>query len=117
MERSDSLDTADPVTWAMLLTYWTRLARSAVALPEEGEGGDWKRSIPDIVGLQALACALGDAERLAADELAVAIDRASFQIDAHEQTLRRRWGERLPNGLAEMIADARIALVSAASDR
>jgi len=100
----------DQITWALLLAHWTRMAESAVALPDDGEGGLWKRSIPDAIGLHALACALAECHTLVPDERAVAIDRGALQIESHERTLIERWGSGMPEGLAELVADARRAL-------
>lgn len=48
------------LTWAVLLARWTEFARSAVALPKEGEAGLVRQSVADIITLQAVWFALGD---------------------------------------------------------
>ena len=47
------------LTWAALLGKWAEFARSAVALPDEGDGGLVKKAVPDIIALQSSPHALG----------------------------------------------------------
>jgi hypothetical protein len=104
----------DPETWSGLLAHWTTLAKAAVALPEDAHGARWRESIPGLIGLHALACALGDLGRLGVDEQALALDRAEVAIRAHARTVHEAWGrEPLPGSVGELIDDARAALALA----
>ncbi|UYV12519.1 MAG: hypothetical protein NCW75_14630 [Phycisphaera sp.] len=106
---------AEAMTWAMLLARWTEFARSAVALPTEGAGGRWRESVPAIIGLQAIAMALGDLDGHELDEdRSLAIDTASVGIDRHARTLAKVWDdEPWPDELHELLEDARRALADA----
>ncbi len=99
------------VTWAALLAHWTDFAKSAVALPKDGEGGRMRRAVPSLIGLQAITMALNDLARVSADERPVAQDRAAITIRKHAAELHDIWkGEPLPEGIIELIDDARAAL-------
>lgn len=107
---------AEAITWAMLVGRWTEFARSAVALPRAGVGGRWRESVPAIIGLQAIALALGD---LDGNEVeggrALALDTASVGIERHGRELAQTWAdEPWPEELHELLADARRALTRAA---
>ncbi|MFI4883034.1 MAG: hypothetical protein ACIAQU_10665 [Phycisphaerales bacterium JB064] len=108
---------AEVLTWAVLLARWTEFARSAVALPTTGEGGLWRQSVADIIGLQAIALALKDLDEHELDESrALAIDTASVGVDRHAQNLAGIWAdEPWPEELHELVEDAREALVDAAA--
>lgn len=117
MNREHPLDSGehrhdDPIlTWAALLAYWARLARASLALPASAEGDRWRRAIPAIIGLQAIACALRHAGGLPPEELAVAHDRSSVQIEACSDQLAALWaGEPLHPELIALVDDARAAL-------
>ena len=98
------------LTWAVLLGQWVEFARSAVALPEEGEGGLMRASIADVVMLQAVWFSLQSIGKLDADERAVGLDRAGVLIERHAAALRERWGEAMPGGIVELIGDAERAM-------
>ncbi|MEO1009424.1 MAG: hypothetical protein AAFX79_12755 [Planctomycetota bacterium] len=105
---------AEAITWAMLLARWTEFAKSAVALPTEGEGGRWRSSVPAVIALQATAMALGELDEVDDDERPLALDRASVTIEKHAQELAERWaGVPWPEELHELIEDARAALAAA----
>ncbi|MEQ8318327.1 MAG: hypothetical protein RIE77_04965 [Phycisphaerales bacterium] len=108
---------AEAMTWAVLLARWTEFARSAVALPTEGEGGCWRESVPAIIGLQAIALALGDLDEHELDEgRALAIDTASVGIDRHAADLAKIWADvPWPDELHELLEDARRAVADALS--
>lgn len=80
------------LTWAALLGRWVDFARSAVALPDDAEGRAWREAVPEIIGLQALAMALGEAEQLDAGELALALDRARILCRHHTDRLNELFG-------------------------
>lgn len=105
-------DWADGVlTWSALLAHWTRLARASLALPASAEGERWRRAVPAIVGLQAVACALRQAERLPTAERAVARDRAAVLIERYARQLATLWGgSALHPELVAFIEDARTVL-------
>ena len=42
------------MTWAALLGKWTEFAQSALALPDDDEGGRLREAVPAIIGLQAV---------------------------------------------------------------
>lgn len=106
----------DTVTWAGLLAHWTEFARAAVALPEDGEAGRWKRAVPHIIALHATAMALGEADRLADAERPLALDRAEIACRDAATALHDLWrGEPLPESIDDLVDDARIAFESAAN--
>lgn len=101
----------DAMTWAALLARWTEFAKSAVALPKEGEGGRLREAVPSIIALQAVHHALGEIDALPTDEYALAQDRGEVLIRTHAEALHALWrGEALHEGLREIIDDARTAL-------
>lgn len=107
-------DLSEIVTWAVLLSKWTRFAQSSVALPEDETGERWRKSVAPMIGLQAVCFALRDVTRLPDDERLLGIDRASVIIRNHARELDEAWrGEPMPEGLLEVMADARAALESA----
>lgn len=110
------------LTWPALLAHWTAFARSSVALPKNAEGDRWRAAVAPIIGLQAVAFALGDLDRLDESpgatgdtepdgERALALDKAEILINQHAGELARLWpGEPLHPELASLVADARAAL-------
>ncbi len=98
---------ASKLTWTALLGRWVEFARSAVALPDDAEGRAWRKSVPDIIGLQAVAMALRDAERLEPDQRALGVDRARVLIERHTAHLHAAFGPaELHPMLVELITDA-----------
>lgn len=82
-------------------------ARSAVALPDNAEGRAWKEVVPDIIGLQAVAMALQEADQLQPDERALAVDRSRVLIERHTDHCHEAFGTKaLPEPLVELITDA-----------
>jgi hypothetical protein len=110
---TDPPSTPDPVTlsaWSMLLAKWVELAQASVAFPKTADGDRWRAAVPAIIGLQAVACALGEVDTIPAAERGIAIDRAEVLTRTHIAQLHGLWrGEPLPDLLAELIADARHA--------
>ncbi len=99
------------LTWAVLLSRWMDFARSALALPREGESGRIRRAVPALIGLQAVTCALSEVPLLPVHEQSVARDRAEVLIRRYEADLRAIWeAEPLPGSVAEFIDDARLSL-------
>ncbi len=84
----DGRDEASRVlTWAALLGKWTELARASVAFPKTSEGAKWRKSVPDLIGLQAITHALGELDLLRAEERGLALDRAAVGIETHAANL------------------------------
>ncbi len=95
------------LTWAVLLGRWVEFARAAVALPDDAEGRAWKKVVPDIIGLQAVAMALKDADQLEPDQRALGIDRSRVMIERHTEHIHAAFGEgELHPMLVELITDA-----------
>lgn len=112
-EQSDA-EAIRLTSWSLLLSHWTSMARVSVALPETSAGKAWKASVAPCIGLQAHVFALAELDRLEADERCVGLDRAAVGIDHHERSLREAWSpEAMPEGVAELIEDARGALGAA----
>lgn len=100
----------DRLTWAVLLARWTEFSRSAVALPEHGQGGLVKRSIADIITLQAVWFSLSHLEELDSAEQAIGLDRAGLLIQRHTASLSSRYGDQpMPENLIELIEDVESA--------
>lgn len=105
----------DGLTWAALLAGWTEFAKAAIALPAGDAGDRWRAIVPDVIGLHAVTCALGDIGRLSAARRAAGVDMAAVLIRRHAAAIHAAWAsEPLPARLAELIGDARAALDSAA---
>jgi len=113
MAAMSELDT-NKLTWAALLGQWVEFARSAVALPDDADGRAWRSAVPEIIGLQAVAMALRDADRLDHEQLAVGVDRARVLIERHTANLHRAFGTTdLHPMLVELITDAWSAVKAA----
>lgn len=111
------MTTDDPtLTWAALLAHWTDMARTSSVLADEGDDGRWKRAIPHVITLQATAMALGDLDRIEPDERPLALDRAEIACRDAAGAIHKLWrGEPMPEGLAELVQDARVAFEQAAN--
>ncbi len=104
----------DRLTWAVLLARWTEFARSAVALPEEGEAGLVRQSVTDIITLQAVWFSLRQMDELDRAEQAVGLDRAGVLITRHAAAIHNRFGETpLPEDLRSLLDDVAEAYQSA----
>lgn len=80
-------DATRVLTWAALLGKWTELARASVAFPKTSQGAKWRKSVPDLIGLQAITHALGEIELLREEEQGLALDRAALGIETHAANL------------------------------
>ncbi|GAB4189674.1 MAG: hypothetical protein Kow00105_04070 [Phycisphaeraceae bacterium] len=108
-----SLD-VDKLTWAVLLGRWVEFARSALALPTDGEWRLLRESVSDIIMLQAVWFALQHLDSLEDDERALGVARAEVLIERHAAALGQRWrGEKMPDELVRLLTDARQALAEA----
>lgn len=100
----------DSVTWAGLLGSCVEFARSAVSLPESGESGRYRRSVPAIISLHAVAHALAELDRLAEGEIPLALDRADLLIEEAAGELISIWGDDVPEAIAPFVLAAVEAL-------
>ena len=92
------------MTWAALLGKWTEFAQSALALPDDDEGGRLREAVPAIIGLQAVTHALAELDDLEPDERALGIDRAEMLIRKHAGELNTIWrGEEMPEEIIEIV--------------
>ena len=106
----------DPISWPLLLAKWTQIAQAAVALPDAGEGGAWKASVPHIISLHAVTLALGEVDLLPDEDRPLALDRAEISCREAAAGVHEAWnGLELPEGLTELLEDARIAFEAAAN--
>lgn len=97
---------ADRLTWAVLLARWTDFARGAVALPEQGEPGLIRRSVTDIITLQAVWFALRQMDELGEAERALGLDRAGVLIQRHAAAIHARFDDQpLPEDLQSLLDD------------
>ncbi len=103
----------DLLTWHILLGRWIEFARSAVALPQEGDAGLVRESVADIIALQAVWFALQHLDELNNDQRALGVARSQVLIERHAQAIRARWaGDQLPSELTALIDDAQRAVAS-----
>lgn len=86
-------DATRVLTWAALLGKWTELARASVAFPKTSQGAKWRKSVPDLIGLQAITHALGEIDLLREEEQGLALDRAALGIETHAANLVERFAE------------------------
>lgn len=112
-QRSEISD----LTWPGLLAHWTAFAQASVALPKNAEGDRWRAAVPAIISLQAVTFALGDLDKLSADEdRAVAQDKAQIVMRGAMKQLHELWNaDPLPDELAALGSDASTALKLAKS--
>lgn len=96
------------LTWAVLLSKWTELAKASLALGDDPGSQAIKKLVPDIIALQAVWYALDDMHELPAGEQQLGCLRAQWLIDRHEANIRTSWpdDEALPATLEDLIADA-----------
>ncbi|MCG8510703.1 MAG: hypothetical protein MI741_15890 [Rhodospirillales bacterium] len=106
VHRPDPLP-SDKLTWAVLLGRWIAFARSALALPQAGEAGPIRASVPDLIMLQAVWFALQHLDELPSDEQALGLDRAALLIDKHIAAIQNRWPDTMPPEISELIHDTR----------
>ncbi|MFK7790097.1 MAG: hypothetical protein AB8C95_11480 [Phycisphaeraceae bacterium] len=100
----------DRLTWAVLLARWSDFARSAVALPEEGQPGLVRQSVTDIITLQAVWFALRQMDELSDAERAIGLDRAGVLIERHRGAIEARFGKNsMPEDLESLLGDVSTA--------
>lgn len=97
------------LTWAVLLGRWTDFARSAVALPDTGDGRRMRDSVADVITLQAVWFSLQHLDELDPQQRQVGLDRAGVLIDRSAAAIAARYPEGVPALMAELIGDARAA--------
>ncbi|MFO0826628.1 MAG: hypothetical protein U0572_00635 [Phycisphaerales bacterium] len=101
----------EPMTWAGLLSRWMEITKASVALPETGDAGRWKRSIPSFIELQATICALGELAAIPEPDRPLARDRAEIVVRRAAQRLHRVWsGAQMPEELVELERSAQAGL-------
>ncbi len=109
-------DDARVLTWATLLAKWTDFAKAAVALPKDGDGGRWRDAVAPIITLQAVTHALGELDEIDDADRPAALDRAELSCKDAAGRLHELWrGESLPNEVAALIEDSRVAFEMAAN--
>ena len=107
-------DTDRALTWAALLAKWTEFAQSALALPDDEEGGRLKEAVPSIIGLQAVTHACAEIRDLPEAERALGEDKADMLIKKHAGEINTIWrGEQMPEAVVELVEDARLAFRAA----
>jgi hypothetical protein len=98
---------ASPLTWAALLAKWMRLAQQAIALPDEGDAGRVKATLPMLIELQASTLALHDADMLGRDGYAAGVDLAEVCVRRSAGAVHSAWrGEPVPREIIELVEDA-----------
>ncbi|MBS0187653.1 MAG: hypothetical protein JSS51_06260 [Planctomycetes bacterium] len=98
-------------TWSSLLAVWSDFARAAGALPKDGNLGLLRRSVPAIIGLQAVTHALEHIDQLPPEEYSSGQDRASLTIRTLATELESIWrDDAMPKSLRELTSDAAAAL-------
>lgn len=115
-EPASSFEPLHPqrLTWAAMLGRWVQFARQAVGLPQDDAGVRMRRSVPDIIMLQAVWFALEHLEEVDPRERALGLDRAELLIDQHATALEERWRSTpMPAELRRLIDDARTQLKTA----
>lgn len=100
----------DSLTWTGLLAQWVQFAQAALALPDDSEREQWRKSVVPIINLQAVTFSLGDLDRLPAQEHALALDKAEMLITEHAAAIESIWPQARHDSLAEIVRDARAAL-------
>ena len=105
-----------PLSWVALLGRCMDFARVAVAFPESGDGGRFRRSVPPLITLHAVTHALEFLGELEVGERALALDRSAVLIGGAGRDLASAWsGSGMPNSVRSFIEEADEALAAAAS--
>ncbi|MFT5423484.1 MAG: hypothetical protein ACI89L_001264 [Phycisphaerales bacterium] len=100
----------------MLLSKWSQFAQASLALPDDGDGPAWKASVGHIITLHSVTMALHEIDTLPDEDRPVAIDRAEYLCREATEAIHNQWrGEPLPESLAELIDDARVAFEASAN--
>lgn len=100
----------ESLTWAALLGRWLDMAAASVAIGDDQDGPQWRRSISSFVTLQAIVFALEEFESLADDERPVALDRAEVLVSDARGQLEETWPAGIPDSLVEALEDAEGAI-------
>jgi hypothetical protein len=101
----------ETLTWTMLLARWTEFARASLALPADRDGTAWRESVPAVITLQAVTCALGDLGLLPAPDRPLARDKAEILVRDAIAAVEAAWaGAAMPDEAAEIAGDALSAL-------
>jgi len=109
-------DKTPPISWPLLLAKWSHFAQASLALPDDGEGPLWKASVPHVITLHSVTMALQELDELTDADRPVALDRAEYLCREAAASIHTLWrGEPLPEGVVELIDDARVAFEAAAN--
>lgn len=110
MTPQDIQNSTDSISWSTLLAGWIQFAQTAVALPKTEEGQRWRDSVAPTIGLHALAMALGEIDKVDAEERPLAMDTSELGIKEHVAKLNEIWrSEPMPESIIELIEDAKEA--------
>jgi hypothetical protein len=100
-----------PLAWAALLARWVEVAKASRRLPDDGDGGRWKRSVAAVIELEATILALGDLASLPPGHRAAARDLAEVAVQRAAARLHEAWGdEPMPAELLGLEDQAIVAL-------
>jgi len=92
-------------------------ARTAMALPKDGDGPRWRASVPAIITLQAVSFALTELEMISKEERPLAMDRAEILIHDAIHQLDEAWAsEPRSDSLTDLVDDALTALATARNE-
>ena len=99
------------LAWAGLLARWAEFAQATKGFPRSATGDRWREAAAPIIGLQAVAFALGDIESLSRADRAAGLDRAEMLIRQHASALHALWrGRPMDAEVGALIEDAMAAL-------
>ncbi len=104
------------ITWTGLLAQWTQAAQASLAIPEDQDGPEWRRSMAALITLQAVTFALNELVDIPVAERPVARDRAALLIDESLDVLEAVWGsidQAAPESINSIAVAAEAALVDA----
>jgi len=114
MEDSRGESRSAPLAWAALLARWVEVAKASRRLPDDGDGGRWKRSVAPVIELEATILALGDLASLPASHRAAARDLAEVSVRRAAEALHAAWGDApMPGELLALEDQAIVALRNA----
>ncbi len=94
-----------------MLAGYTELAQAAVALPPDAQGSRWKRSVPSLIALHAVAHAISEIDTLGEGERDVALDKGEVLVQQHAAELTELWrSDAMPESVLDLMRAAREAI-------